>query len=217
MARLGLACAALGAALCVVPFAHAGPQEDFNAVYADWQPDGDVTACRFTRQQLVNARNVAAGAGDFTYDQRFSNEVSVEINRIDAGGCPAGATGGAGSPLTALRIARIRPRGGPGRESVTIRNAGRRSTSLRGASLRDRSGNRIRFRRSVRLRARRSLRVVTGCARGRRRAVRRGSRFFACKRRQLWNDRGDVVKLVDSRRRVVAQRGYGRYRRVPRF
>jgi hypothetical protein len=59
--------------------------------------------------------------------------------------------------------------------------------------------------------------VVTGCAPGRRKAKRIGSRLFACRKGRLWDDRGDVVKIVDSRGTVVAQRGYGTLRRVARF
>jgi len=44
-----------------------------------------------------------------------------------------------------------------------------------------------------------------------------GGRLFACRRRPLWNDRGDVVKLVDAGGRLVARRGYGRFRRVKRI
>ena len=202
------------------PPALAGPNEDFLAVYNDWKPDGDVASCRFTRAQLVNARNVAAGIQDFdSYAPGFRDEVGREIARYDSGGCSGispDTTARNSSPLRRVRITRISPKGGK-RESVTIRNRGSRSVSLRGATLRDRRGNRIRFPRSTRLRAGRSLKVITGCARGRRRPFRRGSLFWACRRKLVWDDRGDVVKLVDSRRTVVTQRGYGTYRGVRRF
>ena len=100
---------------------------------------------------------------------------------------------------------------------MTIRNNGSRSVNIGRAPLRDRRGNRVRIPRGTRLGARSSLRVITGCARGRRRAVRRGSRLYACRRARVWDDRGDVVKVVDTRGIVVAQRGYGRLRRVVRF
>ena len=59
--------------------------------------------------------------------------------------------------------------------------------------------------------------MYSGCAKGRRKAHRRGSKLYACLRRSVWDDRGDVVKIVDRRGVTVAQRGYGTRRRVVRF
>ena len=210
--------AVLGAS---VPVAQAAPIDDYNAVADDFRGDGDITPCRFSRQQLVSAGLVAGGVPDFDrYAPGFRTELAREIARHDTGGCSGVATpadpGRATSPLRRVRITRIRPRGGL-LESVTIRNSGSRSVNIGRATLRDRRGNRVRIPRGTRLGARRSLRVITGCARGRRRAVRRGSRLFACRRSRVWDDRGDVVKVVDTRGTVVAQRGYGRLRRVTRF
>ena len=201
--------------------AQAAPADDFSAVAADYRGDGDVTDCRFTRAQLVNAAAFAASVPDLdSYAPGFRGEVGREIARHDAGGCKGvtspGSSDRARSPLRRVRIVRIRPRGRLA-ESVTIRNSGPRAVDLARATLRDRRGNRLRIPRGTRLRAGRSLRVVTGCARGRRRAVRRGPTLHACRRSQLWDDRGDVVKVVDTRGRVVAQRGYGTQRRVVRF
>lgn len=200
----------------------AAPADDARAVFGDWKPDGRITPCRFTRAQLVRTLTVLDGGDADAYSPGFRDEVRREIARHDAGGC-RGVAPGAGSgadarrrsALRTLRITTIRPKGGLG-ESVTIRNAGTRAVSLRGATLRDRSGRRVRLG-SGRLGAGRSLRVFTGCAKGRRKASRRGSRLHACLRRQVWKDRGDVVKVVDSRRVVVAQRGYGTLRGVSRF
>lgn len=220
MIRLTMVSLALAAlALAGAPAALAAPTDDFRAVLADWQPDHDVTACRFTRAQLVNADAVAGTLADFdSYAPGFRDEVRREIARYDAGGCrgvspdsPARAR----SPLAKLRITKIRPKGGL-RESVTIRNAGAGSVRLSRATLRDRGGHRVRLG-NGRLGARRSLRVFTGCARGHRKAYRRGSRLYACLRRRVWDDRGDLVKVVDGRGVTVAQRGYGRLRRLARF
>lgn len=198
----------------------AAPADDYRAVFRDWQPDGDVAACRFSRAQLVNARNVAATVTDFdSYAPGFREEVGREIARHDARRCTGVARPGARrnrSALRALRIVAIRPKGGA-RESITIRNSGRRAVSLKGATLRDRAGNRLRLSSGRRLGARRSLRVVSGCARARRKPARLGSRLYACAPRRLWDDRGDVVKVVDARGIVVSQRGYGRLRSVVRF
>jgi hypothetical protein len=204
---------ALGAA-ALAPAATAGPTEDAAAVRADYAGGQDITPCRFSRQQLVNARN-AITSDDDQYVPGYREEVGREIRRWDSGGC-ASAGGGGTVRAARFKIVTIRPRGRR-RESVTIRNVGNRTGNLRRYSLRDRAGNRIRFRRSYRLRRGRRLRVVTGCFRRRRRAVRRGARLYACKRRPLWNDRGDVVRLVNPRGRRVSQRGYRRFRGVRRF
>ena len=198
----------------------ADPSDDFEAVYVDWVSDEDITDCRFARQQLVNAAIIGAAAQQVNaYDPGFAGEVRREIARHDFGGCPRPARPNdprAGSRLRAVHITRIRPRGGVG-ESVTIRNSGPRTVNLGRATLRDRRGNRLRIPSGTRLGARRSLRIITGCDRGRRRPVRRSSRLFACRRTRVWNDRGDVVRVVDARGIVVAQRGYGAFRRVARF
>ena len=207
-------------AAAAAPPAAATPADDYAAVAADYQGDRDVTACRFTRAQLVGAASFAGSVGDLeSYAPGFGTEVTREIARHDNGGCRgvmAPTTGRASSPLRRVRIVRIRPKG-ESSESVTIRNTGSRSVNLGGATLRDRRNTRLRIPRRTRLRGRRSLRIVTGCAAGRRRAVRRGGSLYLCRRSGVWDDRGDVVKVVDSRGRVVAQRGYGTFRRVVRF
>ena len=207
--------------LACAPAASAAPADDYRAVAADFQGDGDVTACRFTRSQLVNAAGVAGSVQDFdSYAPGFRAEVAREIARHDSGGC-SGVTTAPGSerarsPLRRVRITRIQPKGRRA-ESVTIRNSGSGTLNLGRATLRDRRGNRVRIPGGTKLRGGRSLRVITGCARGQKRPVRRGSRLFACRRSPVWDDRGDVVKVVDTRGRVVAQRGYGTLRRVARF
>lgn len=222
MHRIPPLAATLLAAVVLLPGASAlaAPADDYRAVLADWQRDQDVTACRFTRAQLVNARNVAGTVPDFdSYSPGFRDEVSAEIARHDRGGCrgvspqtPASKRNR--SHLRAVRITALRPRGGS-RESVTIRNTGRGAVRLSGATLRDRSGKRLRL--FGRLGGRRTLRVLTGCAGARKRPVRLGAQLFACRSRLLWDDRGDVVKVVDARGTVVAQRGYGTLRAVARF
>jgi hypothetical protein len=212
------------AGMLVLPIsgAVASPADDAREVFADWRPDGDITSCRFTRQQLSNSLAVLGGVDLNYYAPGFREEVGREIARHDSGGCrgitpdTSGSAGArARSALRRLRIVSIRPRGGS-RESVTIRNPGSTGVSLKGSTLRDRSGRRIKLG-SKRLGARRSLRVYTGCAKGRKKAYRRGSRLYACSKRRVWDDRGDVVRIVDRRGVAVAQRGYGRFRRVFRF
>ena len=217
-----LAAVAMAAVALMAPAAPAAPADDYRAVFADWRGDQDVTACRFSRAQLVNARDVARGVGDpDSYAPGFREEVERELARHASGGCRGvapepPASQRARSSLRRVRIVRVVPRGGLG-ESVTIHNSGSRRVSLAGASLRDLRGARLRLPRGTMLRGRRSLRVVTGCASGATGPVRRGSSLFACRRRALWDDRGDVVKLVDPSGMVVAQRGYGTLRRIARF
>ena len=190
--------------------AHAGtPEEDTRAVYDDFKGDSDVTACRFSRAQLVNALNYASQFQDFdNYVPGFRDEVRAEIARHDARGCRA-------KPVASLTIVRVRARRRL-RESVTVKNLGRRTAKLRGVSLRDRGGARVSLGR-WRLAPGRSLRVFTGCAKGKKRFIRLRSRVFACRKKTVWNDGGDVVRLVSARGTLLSRVGYGRFGRVERF
>jgi hypothetical protein len=191
------------------------PEGDFQRVFKDWEPDGVITPCAFTRRQLQSALNVAAQVGDFdAYAPGFRDAVRQEIRRIDSGGC-AGLS--KQSKLTIRRIkGKVRKGRSKKREFVTIRNVGNDGAALRGMTLRDKSGNRIRLPRFT-LKANRTLRVTTRCSGRSRKPRRRGHRFFACRKRQIWNDKGDVVKIVNAEGVVLAQRGFGRFKGVPRF
>ena len=190
----------------------ATPEEDAQAVLADYRGDKDVTPCRFSRAQLVNALRVAEQNNIDSYEPGFRDEVRREIARDDAGGCG----GVAGENAAArLRIVRVRPRRRL-KESVTVKNLGTRTVKLRGIALRDRSGARVRLG-SGRLAAGKSLRVFSGCAKGRKRFVRVRSRAFACRKRTLWNNGGDVVRLVGADGTLLSRAGYGRFRSVKRF
>ena len=207
-----------------MPVALADAEADFQAVYRDWRTDKNITTCGFTRAQLVNARNEADKTPDIeTYAPGFRDEVTLEIRRWDTGGCKGVATSPvdprrATSPIGGFRIKKIRPRGGARKESVVLKNTAA-TANLRGATLRDRAGHRLRLPRRSSIRRNRSIRVFTGCKKGskRKRAFRKGRRIYGCKKRQLWNAGGDVVKLVDTDGVVISQRGYGRYANVPKF
>jgi hypothetical protein len=196
-----VACLAVASTWLMAPSALADADSDYHAVINDYRDhNGDVTPCKFTRAQLVNARDKAAEDPFVSnYVPEFGVEVKREIQRYDAGGCLGTAT------TRGLRILKIRPRG---RESITIRNTGVTKASLKSVTLRDASGNRVRLG-SGSLGAGRSLRVFTSCARRHRRALRKGNRLYACRSGTVWNNKGDVVKIVTSRGVVLAQRGYG--------
>jgi hypothetical protein len=200
---------------CLAPVSVAGaatPEDDARQVGDDYKPDADVTPCRFTRAQLVNALNVASSVQDFdNYVPGFRDEVRAEIARIDAGGCKAKPA----KPAANLKIVKVRPRRAL-RESVTVKNLGKRTAKLRGVTLRDGSGTRVRLGRA-RLGPGKSLRVFTGCAKGKRRFIRIRSRAFACRRRTVWNDGGDVVRLFTSGGTLLSRVGYGRFSSVQRF
>jgi hypothetical protein len=194
---------------CSAPsVALAAPSDDYRAVARDWQPDGVITPCRFSRTQLVNADRTAAALPGFdSYVPGFRTAVLREIEHRARGACKAKAK-------PKLSISAIRARGGL-RESVTILNRGA-AVRLHGYALRDRGGHRIGFPSGTRVRKGGRLRVFSGCAKGRRRALRRGSRLYACKRGTLWNDGGDVVRLLSRGRKLVARRGFGRFGSVKR-
>jgi len=194
------------------PALAATPEEDAQAVFADYQGDNDVTACRFSRAQLVNALTVAEQNNIDSYEPGFRPEVRKEIARHDTGGC--GGVAGVNAAAS-LKIVRVRPGRGL-RESVTVKNRGTRTVKLRGVTLRDRGGSRVRLGRG-RLAAGKSLRVFSGCAKGRNRFVRRRSRAFACRRRTVWNNGGDVVRLVGADGTLLSRAGYGSFRLVNRF
>ena len=188
----------------------AGEQEDFNAVYADWQRDDQVTPCYFSAEQLQNAERLYEQSPDAQYASAFGDEVRREIARWRAGGC-AGVSPMVqrrASPLFGLRIVSVRGRGGVASELVKVRNTTRKRIALRGATLRGRGGKRAKFPPRFRLSGRRTATVFVGCG-GRGRAWFRGTRVYLCRKTPLFNDRGDAARLADSKGVFVSQRSYG--------
>lgn len=207
---------ALVTALALAPPAVAGPTQDYQAVRADWQRDGNITPCRFSEEQLANARAIADANPDDQYTE-FPAEIDRELARVRSGAC-RGRTPDAerdASPLAGLRIVRVGPRGDASRELVRIRNTGRRTISLNGATVRNRRGSRARLPRGVRVRRGHAVTIRIGCLRGRRTA--RGRSVYACRRGALFTDSGDVARLADRRGVVVSQRGFGRFRNTVSF
>ena len=200
---------------CLAPAGVAGaatPEDDLRSVAGDFAADNDVTPCRFARQQLVNALNLASSIQDVdNYAPGFRDEVRAEIARHDAGGCKVARA----KPAANLKIVKIRPRRGL-KESVTVKNVGPRTAKLGGITLRDRGGARLRLGRA-RLGPGRSIRVFTGCAKGKRRFIRLKTRVFVCRKTTVWNNGGDVVRLVRSGGTLLSRVGYGRFSSVERF
>lgn len=208
-----LAC--LVAACAAAPAASATTSEqDFEAVYGDWQPDRRITPCRFAQARLERALAVSHTNPDLAYSG-FPEAVEAEIARWRSGRCSRLAR--ERSPLAAVRIMRVRGRGRAARETVVLRNAGRTAVRLDGARLRSARGRQVTLPRGVRLAPRRSVTVTIGCPAGRRRAGARGARAWACSRRELLADAGDVVRLLDRSGVVVSQRGFGSRRRARSF
>lgn len=199
----------------------AAPSDDFNAVFSDYQADGVITPCRFTRAQLVNARNNAPG--DLTYYASFGDAVNGEIARYDRGGCGVTTTPPAGSNPAVkifgkgarIKITKVKAKGSARREQVVIKNVGSVTIPLARLKLVTRSRRTVKLTRYS-LRRGRSFRVVAGCYRKRRARVRRRATLYACRKRQLLSDKGDYVQLRRGSS-VLSQRGFGRYRSVKRF
>jgi Lamin Tail Domain len=84
------------------------------------------------------------------------------------------------------------------RERVRLANRGTRPVRVGGMRLRDRQRNTVRLRRG--------LTIASGDA-----IVVRSAR------RPLWDDRGDIARLITKDGTVVSQFGYGRYRNTKRF
>lgn len=202
---LGLVLAAVAAPAGAL----AAPEDDFAAVYADWQADGRITPCHFTEAQLESAYAHAQTNPDLAYSE-FPSAVEREIVRWRAGRCASVQP--EPSPLRGVRIVRVSGRGGAARERVVLRNAGRRAVRLGRARIASSGGGSVRLPRGIRLAPRASLTVHVGCASGRRRpSVRRGH-AYACARRALFADRGDVATLLDARGIAVSRRAFGNAR-----
>lgn len=191
--------------------------DDYQRVQADWR-DGGITPCRFSEEELSNARAVAAENPDDSYSG-FPDDVDTELVRRRSGAC-AGRTPDSArdsSRLRAIRIVSVRGRGRASSERVVLKNTSGRTVDIGRATLRSSSRRKLPLPRGLELRARRSITVVVGCARGRRRATVTSRAVHLCSRRPLFSDSGDFARLVDPQGLAVSQRGYGTRRRVARF
>jgi len=196
--RSATALAALACAALLAPAAGASPASDLAAVLKDFQSDRDIKACLFTKKQLEGVKRQVAADAD-AYAPEFKTEINREIGRWNRGECSGKALSGS------LRIVTAKGKGSARRESVTLKNVGSRRINVRGYALRNRAGKKIRLK-SSRLAKGRTLRVITGCAKGKRRPSRKGSRYYACKTKQHWNDKRDVAELLRPGGKVVARK-----------
>jgi uncharacterized membrane protein len=215
--RLALVTAVIAAAIAVP--ASASPESDFNAVYADWKKDANITHCYWSQTQLQNASTVASGNPDFQYDTRFPSATQAEINRWKNGGCagiqPIDAR--RKSPLFGVRIVSVRGRGGAGAEFVKIRNSAKRTISFRKASLTNLKGSGFYFPSRFKLAKGRAATVHVGCAKGKHRQTFTARAVWLCSRKGIFRDRGDLARLADGNLLVVSQRGFGTELRRPAF
>ncbi len=197
-----LAAALFAVAACagavVVPSAAGSAADDLQAVLKDFEADNKITPCLFTKKQLGNAKSQIPS--DFNvYAPEFKVELNNEISRWKSGGC-GGATSKKG-----VQIVKAKGKGSARKEYVTLKNAGSKAVNLKGYALRNTAGTKLRLK-TVRLAKGRTLRVITGCASGKKAASRKGSRYYGCKSKQQWKDKGDVAELLKKGGAVVARR-----------
>jgi hypothetical protein len=192
---------ALLAAMVLAPAAGASPASDSAAVLKDYGHDRNITSCRFTQSQLSNALAAITPDVDI-YAPGFRKEVNRELKRWKDGGCKRkrGAVD--------VRIVAIQARGGARTESVTLRNYASKTVSLSGYVLRDASDHTIRLGKTT-LKKHARLRVFTGCRAGHHGAFRKGSRYYACRTSEFWDDAGDVVELDGPTGGLLSRKKYG--------
>ncbi|MCA1682709.1 MAG: lamin tail domain-containing protein [Actinobacteria bacterium] len=197
--RCAAAVAVCACTAVLVPGAGASVAGDLAAVLKDFQGDRDITPCLFTKKQLQNAKSQLT-ADTNLYAPELKLELNREIRRWENGGCSGASSGGGG-----IKIVKANGKGGVRMESVTLKNAGSSQVNLGGYSLRDRAGKKLHLG-SVKLAKGRTLRVITGCAKGRHKPSRSGSRYYACRTKEFFSDKGDVAELLNKSGTVLARR-----------
>lgn len=197
---LGFA-ALLVAAAVLAPTAAATPAADLSAMIRDHARDDKLTPCRFTKNQLNNARTQISADID-VYGKGIRTAINRELKRWSDGKCK-GKRGGA-----KLQITKVRGAGAAGKESVTIRNLAGKTVNLKNYALRDSTDHVLKFR-STKLKRGARLKVITGCRSGHRSAVRRGSSYYACRNIEVWDDAGDLVELLGPGGGLLSRKQYG--------
>ncbi len=196
-----LALAALLVAPVLAPSAAATPAADLTAMIRDHARDDKLTPCRFTKNQLNSARTQITSDID-TYGKGIRTAINRELKRWSDGKCK-GKRGGA-----KLQITKVRGTGDAGKEYVTIRNLAGKTVDLRNYALRDSTDHVLKFR-STKLKRGARLKVITGCRSGHRKALRRGSSYYACRSLEVWDDAGDLVELLGPGGGLLSRKQYG--------
>jgi hypothetical protein len=196
---------ALLAAVVVAPGAGASPAADFNAIVKDFTSDQKMTPCLFTQAQLESAR-AQLGPDANAYAPGLGVAIGREIKRWKDGDCSVKRVSAARG--ADVRIVKVKAKGGARSESVTLRNYGAKTVSLKGFVLRDAGDHTIKFIKTT-IKPKRSVVVVTGCRKGTKKAVRKGSRYYACRSKEFWDDAGDVVELVNAKGGLLSMKAYG--------
>jgi hypothetical protein len=191
---------ALGAAVLAPGAAAGSPAADLASVTKDYTRDGRITACRFTQSQLEGARS-KIGEDIASYAAGIDVAIAREIKRWKDRGCAGKRR------AVRLRIIAVSSSGGANVEYVTIKNVGSKTVNLHNYALRDGDDHTLKLR-ATKLKKGAKLRVVTGCHSGRNGAVRRGSRYYACRKTQFWDDAGDVVELLAPGGGLLSQKRY---------
>jgi hypothetical protein len=193
--RLALAALLVGAVLA--PAALASPAADLSAMIRDHARDNKLTPCRFTKNQLNQARTQITADID-----AYGKGIRSAINRWSDGACKGKRDG------AKLQISTVRGAGAAGKEYVTIRNLAGKTVSLRNYALRDSADHVLKLR-STKLKRGARLKVITGCRSGHRSAFRRGSSYYACRSLEVWDDAGDLVELLGPGGGLLSRRSYG--------
>jgi lamin tail-like protein len=196
-----LTAAALLVAAVLVRSAAASPAADLASMIRDHARDDKLTPCRFTKNQLTNARSQISGDLDL-YGKGIRSALNRELRRWRDGTCK-GKRGGA-----KLQITTVRGAGAVGQEYVTIRNLAGKTVNLRNYALRDSADHVLRLR-STKLKRGAKLKVITGCRSGHRKAVRSGSSYYACRSAEVWDDAGDLVELLGPGGGLLSRKQYG--------
>jgi hypothetical protein len=193
--------AVLAAAAVLAPTAAASPAADLAAIIRDHGGDEKITPCRFTKNQLTSARTQVSGDID-TYAKGIRPAINRELKRWRDGKCKGKRDG------AKLQITKVRGTGPADKEYVTIRNLAGKTVNLRNYALRDSTDHVVRLR-STKLERGARLKVVTGCRSGHRKAVRRGSTYYACRSLEVWDDAGDLVELLGPGGGLLSRKQYG--------
>jgi len=196
-----LALAALLVAAVLVPTAGASPAADLSAMIRDHSRDDKLTPCRFTKNQLNNARTQISADID-AYGKGIRTAINRELKRSSDGTCKGKRDG------AKLQISTVRAAGAAAKEYVTIRNLAGKTVNLRSYALRDSTDHVLKFR-STKLKRGAKLKVITGCRSGHKSALRRGSSYYACRSAEVWDDAGDLVELLGPGGGLLSRKQYG--------